>query len=343
MNAHRSRHPRERSVLRRLGRGFGRLLLVLVVLLLTTLAACRWQASSRETQTRLEAAPATGRFVHAGDVDVFIQEQGASDAPVVLFTHGMGAWSQIWRPTMAAVSNAGFRAVAIDLPPFGYSERPAASAYGRQAQARRIIGVLDALGAQTAFLVGHSFGGGPTMEAVLQAPSRVAGLVLADAAIGLDAPAGRSSLPGLILGTRVVRDTLVAATVSNPRLTGRLLGQFVADPAAVTDERVRMLQAPLVLQGATSAFGDWLFDFTTSTERPLSLDPRSYRALDLPALIIWGDRDETTPLAQGERLKNVISGSELAIMPGVGHMPQIEDPPQFDRLLVGFLQKQRRP
>lgn len=343
MTAYRSRDRRDRGVVRRLGRGLGRLLLVVIALLVMTLAACRWQASARETQTRLEAAPASGRFVRAGDVDVFIQEQGDSGAPVVIFMHGMGAWSQIWRPAMAAVANAGFRAVAIDLPPFGYSERPAATAYGRQAQARRIIGVLDALGAPTAFLVGHSFGGGPTMEAVLLAPSRVAALVLADAAVGLDAPPGNSSVPGLILGTRVVRDALVSATVTNPRLTPRLLGQFVADPAAVTDERVRMLQAPLVLQGATSAFGDWLLDFSTSTERPLSQDAQSYRALNLPALIIWGDRDTTTPLAQGERLKDVISGSELAIMPGVGHMPQIEDPPQFERLLVAFLQKQRRP
>ena len=343
MTARHSRNPRHGSVLRRLGRGFVRLLLILVMLLLTTLAACRWQASARETQTRLEAAPSTGRFVRAADVDVFIQEQGASDAPVVVFMHGMGAWSQIWRPTLAAVAHAGFRAVAIDLPPFGYSERPVATAYGRQAQARRIIGVLDALGAQTAVLVGHSFGGGPTMEAVLQAPSRVAALVLADAAIGLDATPGNSSLPGLILGTQTVRDTLVSATVTNPRMTGRLLAQFVADPAAVTDERVRMLQAPLVLQGATSAFGDWLFEFTTSTERPLSQSSQSYRALTVPALIIWGDRDTTTPLAQGQRLKDVISGAELAIMPGVGHMPQIEDPPLFERLLVAFLQKQRRP
>ena len=338
-----SRDPRRRSALRRLGRGVGRLLFLVVLLLLATLAACRWQASARETQTRLEAAPSTGRFVRAGDVDLFIQEQGAGDAPVVVFMHGMGAWSQIWRPAMAAVANAGFRAVAIDLPPFGYSERPAATAYGRQAQARRIVGVLDALGAQTAVLVGHSFGGGPTMEAVLQAPSRVAALVLADAAIGLDATPGNSRVPALILGTQTARDTLVSATVTNPRLTARLLRQFVADPAAVTDERVRMLQAPLVLQGATSAFGDWLFDFTTSTERPLSQNPQSYGTLTLPALIIWGDRDMTTPLAQGERLKDVIGGAELAIMPGVGHMPQIEDPALFERLLLAFLQKQRRP
>ena len=343
MTARRSRHSREPGVLRRLLRGIGRLVLILVVLLLTTLAACRWQAATRETRTRLEAAPATGRFVRAHDVDVFIQERGPADGPIVLFMHGMGAWSEIWQPTMTAVSGAGFRAIALDLPPFGYSERPAATAYGRQAQARRIIGLLDTLGVQRAYLVGHSFGGGPTMEAVLQAPSRVAALVLADAAIGLDTASGDAGLAGTLLGIGPVRDTLIAATVTNPRLTGYLLGQFVADPSAVTDARVQMLQAPLALDGATSAFGDWLLDFMTSAERPLSKDPAAYRMLSLPTLIIWGDRDTTTPLPQGEQLKTLIAGAELAVMPGVGHMPQLEDPPQFDRLLVDFLRKQRQP
>ena len=63
----------------------------------------------------------------------------------------------------------------------------------------------------------------------------------------------------------------------------------------------------------------------------------------MPALVIWGDLDTTTPLAQGRRLAEVIPGAELAVMPGVGHMPQIEDPPAFNQLLVEFLQRQHPP
>ena len=115
MTARLSTDPRRRSLLRPLARLIGRLLLVLVALLLATLGACRWQASARETETRQAAAPANGRFVRAADVDIFIQEEGPAGAPVVVFMHGMGAWSQIWRPTMTAVAGAGFRAVPMTV------------------------------------------------------------------------------------------------------------------------------------------------------------------------------------------------------------------------------------
>jgi pimeloyl-ACP methyl ester carboxylesterase len=288
----------------------------------------------------VEAAPNTGRFVRAADVEIFVQELGPPGAPIVLFIHGMGAWSELWRPTLTATAAAGFRAVAMDLPPFGFSERPVASAYGRQAQARRILGVIDALGAGQATLVGHSFGGGPTMEAVLLEPRRVRALALADAAVGLDAEPGGAA--AVVLRARPLRSTLVATTVTNPLLTRRLLTQFVANHDAVTGARIQVLQAPLVVQGATDAFGDWLLDFVTSREVALSTQVDAYRALTLPTLVIWGDRDATTPLAQGRRLAQLIAGAELAIMPGIGHMPQIEDPAQFDRLLLAFLARSHR-
>jgi pimeloyl-ACP methyl ester carboxylesterase len=314
---------------------------LLAGLVAAVLGTCRWLAHARETKSRVEAAPNTGRFVRAADVEIFVQELGPPGAPIVLFIHGMGAWSELWRPTLTATAAAGFRAVAMDLPPFGFSERPVASAYGRQAQARRILGVIDALGAGQATLVGHSFGGGPTMEAVLLEPRRVRALALADAAVGLDAEPGGGAA-AVVLRARPLRSTLVATTVTNPLLTRRLLTQFVANHDAVTGARIQVLQAPLVVQGATDAFGDWLLDFVTSREVALSTQVDAYRALTLPTLVIWGDRDATTPLAQGRRLAQLIAGAELAIMPGIGHMPQIEDPAQFDRLLLAFLARSHR-
>jgi pimeloyl-ACP methyl ester carboxylesterase len=324
-------------LVKRIGKWAAIAVVLVIAFVSVTLGSCRWQADGRETKTRLDGAPSAGRFVRAADVEMFIQELGPKNAPVVLFVHGMGAWSELWRSTLDATAAAGFRAVAIDLPPFGYSERPPQNTYGRSHQARRILGVIDALGVKQVTLVGHSFGGGPTMEAVLLAPDRVERLVLADAAIGVDAPDDSPGLATSVLGLRPLRNALVSATVTNPRLTRRLLTQFVAKTDAVTDARVAVLQRPLEVQGATDAFGDWLLDFVTSRETLLSKQPSAYAALAVPTLIIWGDRDATTPLEQGQQLARLIAGAKLSVMTGVGHMPQIEDVEQFNRLLLTFL------
>lgn len=324
-------------MIRRIGKWTALAVLFVLVLLTVTLGACRWQAASHESRTRQDAAPKAGRFVHAADIDVFIQERGPERAPIVLFVHGMGAWSEFWRDTLDATAAAGFRAVALDLPPFGYSERPPQKTYGRIDQARRILGVIDALGAQQVTLVGHSFGGGPTLEAALMAPDRLSRLVLADAAVGVGVPDGSPGLAGTLLGVRALRNTLVSATVTNPRLTRRLLTQFVARAEAVTDARIKVIQEPLAVEGGTDAFGDWLLAFVTSHETVLSKQPSAYAALHMPALVIWGDQDTTTPLEQGQELARLIPGATLSVMPGIGHMPQIEDPDQFNRLLLSFL------
>src|SRR5512134_1453318 len=127
-------------------------LLLVVILFFTALAKLR------ETKTRQEAAPSTGRFVQAGDIQLFIQEMGPADGQVILFIHGTAAWSGLWRETMTPLAEAGYRCIAIDIPPFGFSERPSTPSYGNADQAKRIIALMDELGIQRATLLGHSFG-----------------------------------------------------------------------------------------------------------------------------------------------------------------------------------------
>ena len=325
---------------------WARLGLVAVSLLVTLgLAVSRWMASRRETQVAASAAPTGGRFVPAGDVQMFVQEMGDPAAPAVLFVHGTGAWSETWRPAMAAVAGAGFRAIAVDLPPFGYSQRPDPPRYAKADQGRRIVAALDGLGVARVILVGHSFGGGPTTEAALLRPERVEALVLVDAALSIRDPAVPDSRPPAVarlgLATRPFRDAMVATFFSNPRFTRRLLQSFIADPAVATPERVAVYQRPLTLQGTTRAFGEWLPELLAPAAPSRSEDPAAYATLGLPLAIIWGDRDTITPLEQGRRLAALAPGATLDVLPGVGHIPQIEDPRAFNDLLVKVLRRVR--
>jgi pimeloyl-ACP methyl ester carboxylesterase len=346
-------------LLRRLLAWFGLLLGVLLLVVFLVLGGFRIVAAQRETRLRHDEAPSMGRFVKAADVEMFVQEEGPSHGPPVVLVHGTGAWSEIWRGTMRALADSGYRAIALDMPPFGYSSRPANADYRDEAQARRILGVLDSLRIERATLVGHSFGARPTMQATFTAPARVERLVLVDAALDLTRGCAGEDVRGcttavrdsfarsdtsgplalrVVLGVPALRDAIVAATLSNPRLTGRLLSKLVSNrEAAVTPERVTMLQRPFVLQGWTRGLGEWLAPFVTTRTSSMATERARYATLSMPALVIWGARDSLTPMPQGQDIARLIRGARFEVLPRAGHIPAIEDERNFNAALLDFL------
>jgi len=315
-----------------------RVLGITIAAFLLVLVAFRLLAWRREALEPKAAAPPSGRFVRAADVDIFVQELGPAEAPAAVFIHGTGAWSETWRESMVAAAAAGVRAIGVDLPPFGYSEKPSGHGYTRPEQARRILGVLAALHLDRATLVGHSFGAGATVEAALLAPERVAALVLVDAALGLDQPNLPPALPlRAFFASGPLRDAVVASFLTNPYFTRRLVAAFVADPSKVSEARAAIYRQPLVVRGTTAAVGVWLPTLLGPPGDVASAKKDAYRAMRAPTLIVWGAADTVTPLSQGRDLQGLIPGSELSVLPGIGHIPQIEDPPEFNARLVKFL------
>lgn len=317
---------------------------VVILLLVAVLGFFSWRATRREVEERATVAPSSGRFVAAGDVELFVQEAGPPSGDPVVLIHGTGAWSEIWRETMVALGQRGFHAIAVDLPPFGYSEKPAgASAYARQTQASRIIAVLDAFHLPQATLVGHSVGGRPTIEAALKAPDRVLSLVLVDPALAFAARGARfeqndpSWLVRALFGVKPIRDAVLATYGTNPLFIRRLFRSFVSNTSAVTNERVRMLQQPLGLRHTTASYGDWLSALFILPDTSLGSDFANFATLRMPVLIVWGRQDAVTPLWQGEQLRALIPGADLSVIDGAGHIPFIEATEAFDTVLLEFL------
>ncbi len=313
------------------------LALLIAVMLFFTIAA-----RIRETRTRQEAAPSTGRFVQADDVELFIQEWGPEDGQVILLIHGTAAWSGLWSETAVSLAQAGYRCIAIDIPPFGFSERPSTPSYGNAAQARRIVALMDALGIERAILLGHSFGGGATLETALSIPERIDSLILADVGgLNLHLQAtGEPQSPSAIdwfLRTPLLRNPILATTATNPYFTKTLLRAMILDPADATEEKIRILQAPLVLEGATNTLGDWLQAVLGPQEVSRTSDPANYQHLKMPALIIWGDQDSMIPLQEGRYLETILPDAKLLTMQGVNHIPHVEDPDRFIEIVLDFL------
>lgn len=309
-------------------------LLVLLLLALAAIATFWVAASTRETGLRDELAPSTGRLVPTGSGRVFVQEKGPADGvPVVLF-HGTAAWSELWRRTIDALAAAGFRVIALDLPPFGFSDRP--GSYTRRDQAARVNDVLDQLKAEPAIIVGHSFGAGAATELVMRYPDRARALVLVDAALGLTSP---PSEPPLLVRPQGIREILVSLTITNPLATKVLLQSLIEKKERALPEYIEILQRPTSLRNSTPDIAGWLYYFAGDDRTADSADRNAYPRLKIPVAILWGDKDTTTPLEQAHDLQKLLPRAALTVLPGLGHIPQIEDPEAFNAALLTTLGK----
>jgi pimeloyl-ACP methyl ester carboxylesterase len=321
-----------------------RLLLTLGALavgLIFTVGGFRVAAAVRETDSATMRAPVGGVLVTTPGGQVFVQDSGPRDGIPIVLIHGTAAWSEFWRGTINYLTDRRYRVVAVDLPPFGFSDRSPNAAYSRAAQTERIIGVLDALQIDQALFVGHSFGAGATVETVLRHPSRVRGLVLVAAALGLPEPGMPAAKPPAALMTflnlPVLPELLISATATNPLLSRRLLATMVARKDAATPELAEILRRPMTRTGTTRDFTRWLKAFLTPDLSAESMQPTAFKSIAVKTRLIWGDLDTLTPLPQGQRLASLIPDARLELMPGVGHIPQIEDPAAFRPLLTRLL------
>jgi pimeloyl-ACP methyl ester carboxylesterase len=324
----------EADPMRRWMKYFATAVAVLVVTLIVGAVGFRAAAAWRESVHASDIAPASGKFIVTRSGRVFVQEMGPPDGiPVVLF-HGTAAWSELWRRTLVALRDAGFRGIAIDLPPFGFSDRP--GTYTRRAQAARVEDILDALRIPEAIIVGHSFGAGAATELVMRSPERARGLVLVDAALALTNQSATPSPTPFYLRSPWLRETLVSLTITNPLATRTLLSMLIERKERAADY-VPLLQRPLVIRNTTADLGVWLAYFLGDDRDALSADRKAYASITAKTAILWGDKDTVTPLSQAEDLRTLIPGAPLTILTGLGHIPQIEDPDAFNRALIAQL------
>ncbi len=337
-------------------RGVIRLVVGLAVTLLVIVAL--WiggnvlRARLSEVEPERIIAPPTGRWVDAGDVQMFVQEWGPPAGPVVVLTHGTGAWSGTWFDTPDFLAAKGWRVVAVDLPPFGFTRTRSGSTapldYRRTAQAQRLQLALQAISPDPVVLMGHSFGAGPALEAAMRDPSRVRQLVLVDPALSLGPNGEFPRCPppaGWPMDSRPLRTPLVQATATMPLLTGPLLEHLVHRKDAVTPDKLVFYREPFHRKDFSAQLGDWAATFASNEcQGALSADARAFGAWAQQArpALIWGAQDTVTPPAQGVALGR-LSGVAPQFIPDVGHIPHLEDPARFQAALVAAIGEAPRP
>ena len=300
---------------------------LIVVAILLILVALRLAALSRESV--VGAPPATAWFATPLG-RVAAQVSGPADGPPIVIVHGTAAWSGFWKEVAAHLAGRGWRVVAVDLPPFGWSDRDPAVRYDRIRQADRLSAIVAAQGRPT-IVLGHSFGGGPVTELALRHPDGLRGIVLVDAALGELDPAGEAGAAKL-LRTRPIAELATSASITNPAALGPLLRSMIARKDRA-DRWLPVLREPLRREGTTTAYAMWLPNLFTKNDGALSRRSAELRRIKVPVTLIWGAADTVTPLDQGKRIAGLTRARSLTVIPGVGHIPHIEDPPAFTRAL----------
>jgi pimeloyl-ACP methyl ester carboxylesterase len=310
------------TALKWLGLALAGLVLAIVLALLLFRLAASWRESD-------EARPPESRMVPTSFGRVAVQMAGPADGPPIVLIHGAAGWSGFWRDVTAHLAARGWRVIAVDLPPFGYSEHDPQERYDRISQAQRLAEVLQRTARRPAVVVGHSFGAGSVVELALRTPQRVRALVLVDAALGgLDPPPAEPRLIDWTLGQGWIARPVTSASLTNPLATGALLRSMLARKEAA-DAWLDTIRQPMRRSGTTRAYAAWLPSLFAADDGALSRRSANLRRIAVPVSIIWGAADTVTPIAQGEALARLTRARRFARLPGVGHIPHIEDPAGF--------------
>jgi len=226
---------------------------------------------------------------------------------VVLLVHGYGGDRNSWLFLQEPMA-AGYRVYALDLPGHGTSAKDVGDGtLGVLADA--VTGVLEAVGAGRAHLVGHSMGGAVVLAVAARDPGRVASLTLI-------APSG--------FGSEINVDYLRGfADAQTRRELKPVVGQLFADEGLVTRQLVDDLLAYKRLDGVGDALHALLGTLLDGdAQRGDSAAALAQLGGAVPVTVVWGAADRVIPATQAES----VTGAVRRVIDGAGHMPHMERP-----------------
>ncbi|MBB5020357.1 pimeloyl-ACP methyl ester carboxylesterase [Chitinivorax tropicus] len=257
---------------------------------------------------------------------VFYQEGGAGDT--ILMLHGFGADADNWTRFARPITGQ-YHVIAPDLPGSGESSRLQQANYSIPSQAQRVLALLDALKIDKAHLVGNSMGGYIAAWFAANHPERVRSLALFDNAGVLGphlSPFYQSLQNGrnrLVVAHPAQFDDLWQLVFANPPYLPGFAKQYLADKAYQHRDFNQKI-------------------FNEVREPYLPLEPLLPKIV-APTLIVWGEADQVLDISSIAVMKTHLTHTqpEVVTLPGVGHLPMVEQPKQTARIYLDFIQRIR--
>ena len=251
----------------------------------------------------------------------------AGDGPPVLLLHGIPTSSELWRDVIPTLARTR-RVVAPDLLNYGRSDKPARADVSINAQARLMLGLMDALGLRRADVVAHDIGGGVAQLMAVRRPERIARLALANTVCFDSWPIPEFQplqAPGAEDGMSL--DDFLA-------MLRDFLPNGVHRPEALSEGAVEAMLAPWSdAAGKRALFRNFRRlnpEYTRAIAGELETLPHS-------TLILWGRHDPFQKLAYGEKLAATIPDARLEVIEDAAHWIMEEKPGEVADRLAAFL------
>ncbi|MEL6217122.1 MAG: alpha/beta fold hydrolase BchO [Pseudomonadota bacterium] len=268
----------------------------------------------------------TSRFVRAEGLEWHVQVTGSG--PVALLLHGAGGASHSWRGLIPRLAEH-YTVVVPDLPGHGFTGTPPDPGLALPAMARRLSGLVSALGEAPSLGIGHSAGAAILMQMALD------GRTASQKIVGINpALSPFRGLPGLVL------PAMARALHWNP-LAAYLISVAAIDPNAVPvlirgmGSRIdaeglrlytRLLRCPGHVAGTVGMMAAW------------DLDPlwAALPELTLPVLVLAGESDRAVPPSLSSEAAERLAAARLRSLPGLGHLAHEEDPETVAAEILAF-------
>ena len=247
----------------------------------------------------------------------------AGEGPAILILHGWGGSSASWVAVQQHLVQKGYKVIIPDLPGFGKSvtsENP----WGVGEYMVWLDKFLEELKIAKKelddnpfFLVGHSFGGRISVKFVHNFPEKVKALILCDSA-GIK--------PKRDLNTRFI---FLLVRIGNALFTPRHMQRF-------KDGLKNLFYILIRNKDYVKAEGN----MRETIKKVLSEDLLpELPGIKKNTLIVWGEKDKMVPLEYAYIFKEKIQGSDLIVLPKVGHSPHLETPSQLSEIISNFFKK----
>ena len=261
-------------------------------------------------------------------IKVRVVERGEPASPPVLLVHGFGCSAFVFRRTMPALADAGFRAIAVDLKGHGLSDKPVEpDEYTIESLVEHLLEIIDALALERPALAGHSLSGSLIYHFAARHRERARSL-------GLLSPVGLSGVPLMWL-YRALTPRLLTPILQQikPRLIVKIaLMRVYGKRGHFTERDVEEFLAPSQFPEFSLAMRQLLhhYDWNAAKHRRLPV-------VDLPAVGVWGTLDHMMPDDGMDIYARLIPRIVLRAIPDAGHIVMEETPQEVNAALLALI------